>query len=105
MTVNLKAIREQLELELQQRLSQAEKIDNRLRQPGEPDWKEQATQRENDEVLQSLDGQTAQEIEQIKQALRRIDQGLYGKCIHCGETIASERLQALPYATSCIACV
>ena len=104
MAVDLKAIRKHLEVELQQRVSRAENIDNRLRQLGDQDWEEQATQRENDEVLESLDNQTAKEIEQIKQALRRIDDGQYGKCIHCGQAIARERLQALPYTATCIAC-
>ena len=104
MTVSLKAIREQLEAELRQRVSRAENIDNRLRQPGDQEWEEQAAQRENDEVLESLDNQTVKEIEQIKQALRRIEDGTYGKCVHCGRAIASDRLRALPFTANCIAC-
>jgi DnaK suppressor protein len=104
MTQDMSTIREQLESTLQMLLSRVENIDNRLRQPGEADWEEQATQRENDEVLESLDKQTAEEVEQIRQALRRMDDGKYGKCIRCGEAIARERLEALPYATSCIKC-
>ena len=102
--MDIKAIRKRLESELEQRISQAEKIENRLRQPGDQDWEEQATQRENDEVLESLDDLAAHEIEQIKHAIRRIDEGQYGKCNRCGEAIASERLQALPYVTNCVSC-
>lgn len=104
MAIDLKVVRQQLEAELQQRVSRAENIDNRLRQVGDQDWEEQATQRENDEVLESLDKQVALEIEQIKQALRRIDNGQYATCIHCGRAIGEERLEALPYTTSCIKC-
>lgn len=104
MTVDTKAIREHLEADLQLLLARVENIDNRLRQPGEQDWKEQATQRENDEVLESLDKQAVHEIEQIRHALSRIDHGQYGKCSQCGGAIASERLKALPYATNCFKC-
>jgi DnaK suppressor protein len=101
---HLTKIRQQLERELQDRISRADAIDNRLRQPGLEDWEEQATQRENDEVLQSLGRQAVEEIEQIKQAIHRIDKGIYGLCSHCGKPIASERLEAMPFATTCIRC-
>jgi DnaK suppressor protein len=104
MTAGTKTIREHLEAELQLLLARVETIDDRLRQPGEQDWEEQATQRENDEVLESLDKQTTEEIEQIRQALSRIEHGKYGKCVQCGGAIAKERLAALPYATNCYAC-
>ena len=104
MATDLNAIRKRLESDLQQLLSRVENIDNRLRQPGEQDWEEQATQRENDEVLETLEGQAAQEITQIREALQRLSAGKYGTCVHCGQPIAGERLQALPFATSCIAC-
>lgn len=71
MPVDTTAIRDQLEADLQSLLARVETIDNRLRQPGEQDWEEQATQRENDEVLKPLDKQTAEEIEGIKQALHK----------------------------------
>lgn len=100
----LSKIREQLKQVLQERLSRAEQIDNRLRQPGHADWEEQATQRENDEVLESLGAQAHQEIVQIKEAIHRIDQGTYGMCSRCGQPIAPDRLKALPYVTTCIHC-
>ncbi len=43
-------------------------------------------------------------MEQIREALGRIDAGTFGKCEECGETIARPRLQALPYAKYCIGC-
>lgn len=104
MTVDTKTIQKHLEAELQSLLVRIETIDNQMRQPGEQDWEEQATQRENDEVLESLDKQATQEIEQIRQALNRIEHGQYGKCTQCGGSIAIERLKALPYATNCIKC-
>jgi RNA polymerase-binding protein DksA len=43
-------------------------------------------------------------IEQIDEALGRIAQGTFGKCLGCGTMIPRPRLQALPYARHCIDC-
>ena len=43
-------------------------------------------------------------IVKIKEALGRIDDGSYGKCEECGESIGRERLEARPVTTLCIDC-
>ena len=43
-------------------------------------------------------------LESIDGALARIDAGTYGNCERCGRPIASDRLEALPWATECIEC-
>jgi DnaK suppressor protein len=43
-------------------------------------------------------------LAQIEAAIRRIEQGVYGMCERCGQAILPERLQALPYATTCLGC-
>lgn len=37
-------------------------------------------------------------IEEIDQALLRIEEGTYGQCLRCGEPIDEERLKAMPSA-------
>jgi DnaK suppressor protein len=44
------------------------------------------------------------ELEQIDQALKRLDQGVYGICVDCGVEVATERLHALPQAARCMSC-
>lgn len=44
------------------------------------------------------------ELEQIEMALGKIEAGTYGICDRCKKPIAEPRLEALPYATLCIAC-
>ena len=39
---------------------------------------------------------------EIEAALGRIEDGTYGSCSRCGNPIAVERLEAVPYATLCI---
>jgi RNA polymerase-binding protein DksA len=43
-------------------------------------------------------------LEQIQDALSRIDAGTYGRCQECNAPIAKPRLQALPYTPHCIEC-
>ena len=44
------------------------------------------------------------ELNRIDAALRRIDDGEFGACLHCGEAIAEGRLHADPTATLCLRC-
>ena len=37
-------------------------------------------------------------IEDIDEALRRIDDGTYGQCVRCGKPLDEERLKAMPTA-------
>lgn len=44
------------------------------------------------------------ELERIDAALRKLDEGTYGTCESCGNPIAPERLEAIPWAPLCIDC-
>ncbi|MEX0952589.1 MAG: TraR/DksA C4-type zinc finger protein [Nitriliruptoraceae bacterium] len=56
------------------------------------------------ETAQSLSIHARSLLEQIDDAVRRIDAGTYGPCVRCGTMIEPERLEALPYATLCMDC-
>jgi DnaK suppressor protein len=43
-------------------------------------------------------------LEQINEALDRLDRNEYGRCQECGKDISEERLKALPYTPFCVAC-
>ena len=43
-------------------------------------------------------------LEQINDALERIDNGTYGRCASCDTGIPEERLEAVPYAMYCVRC-
>lgn len=40
----------------------------------------------------------------IDEALRKLDEGTYGRCEECGEEISEERLKILPFAIYCRDC-
>ena len=44
------------------------------------------------------------EMSRVEAALRAIDAGTYGTCVSCGKPIAVERLEAIPWSSTCIDC-
>ncbi|HLJ34482.1 MAG TPA: TraR/DksA family transcriptional regulator [Ktedonobacteraceae bacterium] len=41
-------------------------------------------------------------LTEIEQALERLDNGTYGKCVVCGQPIPEKRLEAIPWAARCV---
>ena len=56
------------------------------------------------QLMTSIGTQDAIRLQQIENALDRINQDKYGRCIKCGKEIPEERLEVLPYALMCIQC-
>lgn len=52
----------------------------------------------------ALLAQSRQRLAEIAAALERLDAGTYGVCVRCGGPIATARLEARPYAPTCITC-
>ncbi len=52
----------------------------------------------------SIAQNSADLLEKARHALDRVDEGTYGICEMCGEAIPVARLDALPYATTCVSC-
>jgi RNA polymerase-binding transcription factor len=56
------------------------------------------------ELLVSMSANDRQLLDSIDAALERIEEGKYGKCIHCGQPIQEKRLEAVPWARHCLRC-
>lgn len=54
--------------------------------------------------IAALLSQASEHVRQVADALRRVDDGSYGRCERCGQQIAAGRLAARPTATTCIGC-
>lgn len=106
--------KELLETERAKELEQAkllrEEADELMRdaEPGDVQFDDEsgegasvALERERDLAL-ALQAQGI--VEEIDDALRKLDRGTYGACETCGQNIMKARLEALPYARQCIAC-
>jgi DnaK suppressor protein len=57
-----------------------------------------------DEINSQLAEVESRELASIENALERMRTGHYGVCEGCAERIPMARINALPYATSCIEC-
>ena len=79
-------------------------IDATLQAPLSADFEDQAGDLEGQEQLEGLEASALKEIAAIDAALGRIAAGTYGICVKCGEPIARKRLEAVPTATTCVAC-
>lgn len=44
------------------------------------------------------------QMQLVRQAMERLDDGTFGECQQCGQTIGTKRLEALPWTPYCISC-
>ena len=68
------------------------------------DAADQAVQSYQKEMLFSQGTSGHEQLSLVRTALRRLDDGSFGECAHCGKTIGSKRLEALPWTPNCISC-
>jgi len=97
-------IQTRLQLRLDELLARVGHIGADLLAPHFADSDEAAIQAESDEPLLGQSALLELEIGQVRAALLRLQDGVYGACISCGEAIAPARLDATPEAALCIAC-
>lgn len=90
--------------ELIQRADSIEKDARHEDIPVEKNSEEQASQRQNDEVLIALEESALTELRDVDKALARIESGDYGYCSSCRNEISAVRLDAIPYTDLCIQC-
>ncbi|MEZ6094640.1 MAG: TraR/DksA C4-type zinc finger protein [Pirellulaceae bacterium] len=102
--MNLEQLKEQLVEKLEELKGRAHEIEEKLSDPGNPDWEENATEMEDDEVRIGIGNLTKNEIHEIEETIRLIDAGEYGRCTVCGSDIGAARLKALPFTLTCVSC-
>jgi DnaK suppressor protein len=69
--------------------------------PDHLDEVQHATEREL--AIRNLD-RDSNLLRNVRGALRRIEEGCFGVCLHCEEDISPKRLVAVPFAAFCIQC-
>jgi len=68
------------------------------------DLGDQATTAYTREFLFELGNGDRRILKEVTAALQKIEEGAFGSCERCGETISDKRLEALPFARYCITC-
>jgi DnaK suppressor protein len=56
------------------------------------------------DLVASLNGRERLELDEIQQAMARLETGSFGVCEICGASISLPRLRAIPWARHCLAC-
>lgn len=65
---------------------------------------EAGTDNNDRETALKLAGGESQMLREVSEALLRIEEGTYGKCVDCDEEIPVKRLEVFPAAKRCVEC-
>ena len=106
-TLDLEAIKEQREkqrAELLDGVSRARQLTSEESEAGAPDIVDRATSAFQRDFSFYVSENEARLLRLIEEALARLQNGRYGRCVSCSEPIERPRLEALPWARHCIAC-
>ncbi len=79
-------------------------VEHSLDETPPKDWEDRSSERQGDEVLESLGQVELNELRRIDAALKRIAEGSYGACTQCGNPISEARLDLLPDTPFCKEC-
>jgi RNA polymerase-binding protein DksA len=97
-------LKERLETKRDELTGRLERITANVRRSLDADSEERAKELADSEVVDALGNEAREELVKISLALSRMDSGDYGLCTECGSSIATERMEAYPYADECIDC-
>lgn len=94
-------------LEVQERelLAEIAELETEARAGGQSEVRDSTDDATADQgTSESLDEGTvaSQTLIQVRDALKRIEAGTYGKCIKCGKPIPLSRLEAVPWTAYCV---
>lgn len=106
-------VRERLEKQLQDTRDDIHEIDEQVRAFGADHERAEGVDNHlgddsdivyEQERLLTVREELTNRRQRIERALHRMERGTWGTCESCGEPIAPERLDALPFVTLCIRC-
>lgn len=87
-------------------LAETARLEGEARDSGDGevrDSTDDATASQNTTEALQEDVLLSQTLTQVQDALKRIEDGSYGKCTACGREIEAPRLEAIPWAAYCLA--
>lgn len=67
------------------------------------DKEDEATDTQEAQQEQGIRFTLQSQLDDVNAALKRIEDGTYGRCVDCGKEIPLKRLEAIPWAMRCIA--
>lgn len=103
----LKAFKEKLEVKKQEILEAYNKnktYGKEADEEGSQDIADKASNSYTKEFLFSLSNNERDMLQQVDEAIVRIDDRRFGVCVVCEEELDKKRLEAVPWAKRCISC-
>lgn len=104
---NFEEIREQLQGRREELISRHRRLREDMRQqPADENarFEDRGSNHELDDLMDTLSEMEVRELQDIDDALVRIERAGYGKCARCGTAIPDERLRAIPTTAFCAPC-
>jgi len=86
-------------------VKQIDESSKEMGQDGIQDIGDEAANIYNKQVLLSLNENERKRLQEVDEALDRIENGTYGICEECGGVIGLKRLEARPVAKYCVPCL
>jgi DnaK suppressor protein len=109
MTINIQTMKGRLEAkraELKQQVGDLTEVhpkdDPVDASEGAQDFEETAVDFLETQQEQSIDANERALLTEVEAALKRIEDGTYGRCVDCGKFIPEKRLEAIPWASRCV---
>lgn len=59
---------------------------------------------QDQQMVLELRRRKKRQLLEVKNAISRIEQNLFGKCVFCGKKISSDRLDVFPEVQTCVNC-
>ena len=102
--IDFDAVHRLLDARLDELTARIAHLDAERHAPLPADWEEQANDLETQDSVEGQERAALAEVQRIRAAHGRINDGSYGDCVECGTAISPQRLAALPTASRCITC-
>ena len=96
--------RQEVLKEVEDLLARRRSSQGTLREESVPDTGDMALQDASGDQQIALIESRNRVRQQLDDALRKLDEGTYGRCEDCGQPISESRLKVLPFAQRCVAC-
>ena len=104
--MNIERFKQRLREKERELLAETARLEGEARSSGEAEVRDSTDDATSSQITsEALQEETlaSQTLIQVRDALKRIENGTYGKCAICGRPIEAARLEAVPWAQYCLA--
>jgi RNA polymerase-binding transcription factor len=104
-SMNIEHFKQRLQVKERELLSAIARLEEEARGAGQDEVRDATDEATSSQgVSESLEEETiaSRMLIQVRDALKRIEDGTYGQCLTCGKQIPVARLEAVPWAAYCV---